>query len=111
MRKPYKDNKHIAALDTALGSWTDHRMVDPDWMRTVYMYNEYLVNLLDDEGVDFRGESFKYGIPMCLLVVKGTIGDKHVVSFINGLNRIGCYNTFLHQLEMGEVMWRVDKYG
>lgn len=111
MRKPYRDHKHIMELDKLLEGWTDHRMVDLDWLRTVYMYNEYLVNLLDDVGVEFRGESFKYGIPMCLLVVKGTVGANHVVSFINGLSRVGCYNTFLHQLENGEVQWRVDKYG
>lgn len=82
-----------------------------DEIKTLTTYGVYLVNLLDERDVAYRGESFKYGVPMCLLVVKVSIQDEPYVCFVNALSRTNCYRIFLRRWLEDSVEWRPDKFG
>lgn len=106
-----KGNQHLEGLEQTLQQWTDERYFTRDSLRDVYLYERYLVNLLDDRDIIYRGDSFRYSLPLSLLVVKVTIGDEPYVCFINGRLRETCYRIFLRRLQEDTVEWRVDQYG
>lgn len=102
--------KHLEGAAKAFDAVTDLRYFDRGEILTAYMYTKYLVNLADDEGVEIRGESFKLGEPMSLLVVKATVQGAPYVCFVSGLSRLACYKIFLRRLQEGTVEWRPDQY-
>ena len=104
------NNKHLDELGEQLSILPEDAILGRDDVLILYKFTMYLVNLCEDQGVTFRGESFKYGVPMCLLVVKVTIDDRGYVCFINALSRLNCYKIFLSRLEDGTVEWREDKF-
>ena len=87
------------------------RFYTVDDLVATYFYNCWIINLLDARGMGYRGESFKYQVPLCLLVVKVTIETAPVICFINGRSKEICYKIFLRQLLADEVEWRHDKFG
>lgn len=89
---------------------TDRRYFTTEEVQTLYMFEKYLVNLLEARGVEYRGQSVKYGIPMCLLVLKGRVEGQNVVAFINGLSILGCKKIVVQQLLRGVVAWRDDRF-
>lgn len=103
-------DKHILAIEKAANDWGDSRFFTKDELVALYMYKKYLVNLLDDEGLEYRGESVKYGVPMVLLVVKVTRDGAGLVTFVSALNIISCYKTFIARLISDTVEWREDQF-
>ena len=84
--------------------------LDRDDVRVWHQYHTYLVNLLEQRGYAWRGESFKNQGWAVLLVVKAAREHVPVVAFITGADTTGCMRIFLRQLEEGLVEWRQDQY-
>lgn len=105
-----RENPHLNGLQEMLAGNADQRYFTTEEYTTAYMYTKYLVNLMEDAGYQFRGESFKYGVPLCLLVVKGVVENAPMVCFINALSRLNAYKIFLQRLEEGTLEWRRDQY-
>jgi hypothetical protein len=105
------DNPHIRDLDATLESFTDQRIFSRADVRTCYLFNCYLVDVLATLGVEYRGHTFRYNVPMCLLVVRGTIKDRPYVSFVSGMSALSCQRIFLRRCEDDEVEWREDQFG
>ena len=106
-----RDNPTLQAFEQILEKWTDVRFLSREDLRTFYMYDMYLVNLMDDEGLVWRGHTYKNGSPLGLLVVKAVIDNSAVVCFINGKGPLTCKRIFLRRLAEGTVEWREDRFG
>lgn len=81
-----------------------------DDVRVWHEFHYYNVNLLEQRGLAWRGESFKNQGWSCLLVVKVARGRIPLVAFITGEDTTGCMRIFLRQLAEGTVEWRDDKF-
>lgn len=97
-------------IEDIYGDGTDKRYFTVRELQALYMYEKYLVNLLDEVGVSYRGQSVKYDIPVCLLVLKGTREGENIVAFVNGLSIIECKQICVRKLLDGALEWRVDKF-
>jgi hypothetical protein len=104
------DNKHLDSLDTMLGQLDDSRFLTSEEWGEVYRYVVYLVNLLDEQGMVYRGHSFKYGVPVSLLVTKVIRGKSMLVAFTSGITFQSCMGAFLNRLREDTVEWREDRY-
>jgi hypothetical protein len=104
------ENEHLERFDEALQVWTDERFVSRAEIRALAMFSKYLVNLAEDDGWEYCGQSFKRGVPMCTLVVKAYMDEVPVVVFTSARTHTGCVVTFLRKLEQGLLEWREDKY-
>lgn len=105
------DNKYLEQLEEALASWTDHRCVSADEIRTLTMFNMYLVNLADNAGWVYRGHSWKESEYLGCLVVKATVDEVPSVVFTNAKTPIDGMRIFLRKLEADFLEWVPDKYG
>jgi len=79
-------------------------------MLAALTYILYLVNIFDDAGITYRGDNYKYQGQINLLVVKATIDDNPVVTFINAMTRQQAVKIFLDQLGERRVLWYPDKW-
>lgn len=105
-----RDSEHAKEFRKSLEGWTDHRFVSGEEIHDLSMFSVYLVNLLEDVGVQYYGHTFKIGTPMCVLVVKGDIdGTPHVV-FSSGRTHTACIHIFLRKLQEEWLEWQVDRY-
>jgi hypothetical protein len=93
-----------------LETWTDERHITRKDLDTMVRFELQLLNLLADRGLDYRGESFKYGTPMSLLVVKVYDQRTAKVAFVNGRHRVECARIFLRKLLEDRVNWQDDKF-
>lgn len=104
------NNEYLERFEEALKGWTDERFITREDIRTLAMFNLYLVNLSEGDGWVYDGHSFKVGSPMCTLVVRGSLdGVPHVV-FSSGRTTTACMRAFLRKLAEGWLEWQVDKF-
>ena len=101
---------HLEQFDESLKGWTDERFISREDVRTVAIFAEYLVNLLEAEGASYDGHSLRIGTPMCLLVVRGTIDSIPHVAFTSARTPTACMRIFLRKLDEERVEWTVDRY-
>lgn len=106
-----KDPEVVERFDEALEGWTDERFVSADEIRTMTMFNMYLVNLADHAGWTYRGHSWKESDYLGCLVVKATIDDLPYVVFTNAKTPIASMRIFLRKLEADFLEWVPDRYG
>lgn len=105
-----KDNSYVEQFDKALEAWKDERFVTQAQVRDLAMFSLYLVNLLDDQGIEYVGHSFRLKGTLDMLVVKGVVdGIPHVV-FTSGKGLTGCVHIFLRKLDEGWLEWAVDRF-
>lgn len=79
-------------------------------VRTWFLFHEYSVNLLADEGLVIRGTSFKDRGWSHLLVVKVAREGIPLVGFFTERSPTTCMRAFLKMLRDGRVEWREDKF-
>lgn len=104
------DTEHVASFDKALEAWTDNRFVSREQIKTLAMFNLYLVNLAEHAGWVLHGYSWKESAYMGCLVVKADVGGVPSVVFTNGATATGCMRIFLRKLEHEMLEWVPDKY-
>ena len=105
-----KPLSYVEQFDSSLATWTDERFVSREDLRALSMFSVYLVNLADADGWVYDGHSFKVGAALGCLVIKATMDDAPVVSFISGRTFINCVKIFLRRLDSDTVEWRKDKF-
>lgn len=111
MQTDSTDNPNVVGLKQWLEDWPEKRYFTAEEVYDLYMYEKYLVNLLSDVGLTYRGESVKYQTRMTLLVVKVSSKDGPMVCFINGRTSLECKGIFIEKLAIEGVEWRPDRYG
>lgn len=104
------DNKHLRDIDALLEQVPEEGVFPRESWRTLYMFGVYLVNLLDAEGIVYRGHSLRESDEWALLVVRGILEKKAVVCFTNAIDGLNCRRVFLRKLESGTLEWRADKF-
>lgn len=106
----HSDGEYVKQFDNALQVWTDERFVSRIQVRALSMFAVYLVNLAEDDGWSYYGHSYKVGLPMGILTVKGDIdGIPHVV-FTSGRTYTACVVAFMRKLGEGWLEWREDRF-
>lgn len=96
--------EHLAALDLPAN-------VNSEELVAMYCGCQYVVNLLEDQGLDWRGYSYRNRVPLGLLVVKATVDSTPVVAFISARSLTDAFRIFFRQLADRLVQWIPDKYG
>ena len=74
-------------------------------------WSHRLVNVLEEAGWFYRGESVKYQGWSTLLVVKGAKDGTPYVVFITERTTTDCMRVFRKQFEENRVNWVPDKFG
>ena len=105
-----RDTEHVKQFEAALESWNDHRFVSAQDIRTMTMFNMYLVNLADHADWVYRGHSWKESDYLGCLVVKGVVAGVPSVVFTNSANIVSGMHIFLRKLEADFLEWVPDKY-
>lgn len=105
-----KANQYIEQFEESLAVWTDHRMVSSEQIRTMTMFQMYLVNLAIDAGWVYRGHSWKESDYLGCLVVKGTVDGVPSVVFTNAKTCVSGMHIFLRKLAGDFLEWIPDKY-
>ena len=105
------NNKHLADVKTSLAGLVDQRFITREDVMVAYLVDQYIVNLLEEDGVAYRGLSFRARLPLSLLVVKVTIDKDPFVCFVSGRTFLICLRIFFRRLAESSVEWRTDKYG
>lgn len=106
-----RDSEHVKQFDEALAKWTDSRFVSADDLRTLTMFNMYLVNLADHDGWEYRGHSWKQSDYLGCLVVKAMVDGIPSVVFTNAKTATASMRIFLRKMEGDFLEWVPDKYG
>lgn len=95
--------KHLAGLpDTGPVSRTDVLL----WVDFHY----YVVNLLEEQGLTFRGYTVRDKGWATLLVMKVVRGDLPLVAFFTERDTTGCIKVFFRKLANETLAWVPDKY-
>jgi hypothetical protein len=102
---------HIGHLDEQLAGWDDGRVVAREQIRDWYMFIVYLVNLLDDLEVEYRGHSWREGNPLGTLVLRATMHNEPVVSFVSARSFGEAIRILVRKAAEDVIEWRPDKYG
>lgn len=105
-----KDSECVARFDEALQGWTDDRFVSAAEIRTLAMFNMYLVNLAEEDGWVYRGHSWKESEYLGCLVVKALVEGVPSVVFTNAKTPTAGMRIFLRKLEGDFLEWVPDKY-
>lgn len=105
-----RDTMYLEQFDQALTTWTDHRMVSSEEIRTMTMFIMYLVNLADHDGWQYRGHSWKESEYLGCLVVKAVVDEVPSVVFTNAKTAVGGMRIFLRKLDGDFLEWVIDKY-
>lgn len=84
---------------------------EPATARAVAYCVERTTDLLRVQENTWRGFSYKEGLPLGTLVVKGFVEDEAVVCFISGKGLASCFKIFLRKYEEDRLEWVLDKYG
>jgi len=77
---------------------------------TLLRFHDYKVNILEEVGLSWRGESFKNKGRTVLLVMRVLRGGTPLVAFVTERDTIGCMAVFLRKLEEGTLNWVPDKF-
>lgn len=104
------NTEHVKNFDAALAEWTDQRFVSAQEIRTMAMFNMYLVNLAEHDGWDLRGYSWKESGYLGCLVVKATVDGVPSVVFTNAKTPVAGMRIFLRKMEGDFLEWVRDKY-
>ncbi len=105
------DTQHVEQFEVALKGWTDSRFVSAENIRTLAMFNIYLVNLAEHAGWQYRGHSWKESDRMGCLVVKAVVDGIPSVVFTNAKTPVASMRVFLRKLEGDFLEWVPDRYG
>lgn len=105
------DNEHVERFEEALKEWTDSRFASADEIRTLAMFNMYLVNLAEADGWVYRGHSWKESEHLGCLVVKAVVDDIPSVVFTNARTPVASMRIFLRKMEGDFLEWVPDRYG
>lgn len=105
-----KDTPTVQQFEEALAQWTDNRLISADEIRTLTMFQMYLVNLMDDQGWTYRGHSWKESDYLGCLVVKALVDEVPSVVFTNAKTCVGGMRIFLRKMEGDFLEWVQDKY-
>jgi hypothetical protein len=97
-------------LDKALEAVPGGCVVSAEDLKAMAMFIVYLVNLLEDHGLGYRGHSLRETGALTLLVVRATAGDDPVCCFISARTSLDCIVVFLRQLDEHRLGWRHDKF-
>lgn len=103
--------KVLETLQEHLEGWKDGRICTREDILVWYKYIAYLVNLLESDGIEYRGHSLKNGSPLCLLVTKVTLEGTPYVVFTSGRTTTDCMRIFLKRLEERTLELRPDRFG
>lgn len=107
---PARDSAHVEEFRKSLKDWVDERFISRNDLEALAMYHMYIVNLGDDQGWLYDGESYKPGRVMGRLVVKSWVQEEPFVCFISGRTYVNCVRIFLRRLAEGTAEWVPDKY-
>lgn len=105
-----RDTQSVKQFDLALEGWTDQRFVSAEDLRTMTMFNMYLVNLFDYKGWTYRGHSWRESDYLGCLVVRATVDEVPSVVFTNAKTPITSMRIFLRKLDADFLEWVPDKY-
>lgn len=105
-----KDTEHVKRFEEALERWQDARFLTREDLRTLAMFNLYLVNLAEHDGWAYLGHSWRESSSLGCLVVRGLVGDVPSVVFTNAATSTASMRIFLRKLEAGFLEWVPDKY-
>lgn len=79
-------------------------------LQTEHMFSTYIVNLLEDRGLHWRGQSVKNQGWSVLLVVKVARDSLPLVGFFTERTTTHCMRLFLKKLAEGTINWQKDKF-
>ena len=96
--------EHLVLLDLPNG-------IEPDDIMAWWKGCHYVVNLLEDEGLEWRGYSYRPRVPLGLLVVKATMDRAPVVCFVSARTLTNAFRIFFRELREDRLQWVPDKYG
>ena len=104
------ETEHVKQFETALEAWVDNRFVTADEVRTMAMFNKYLVNLADHAGWVYRGHSWRESDYLGCLVVRATVDEVPSVVFTNAKTITSGMRIFLRKMDADFLEWVPDKY-
>lgn len=104
------DSEYLKQFDQAVEGWTDERFLSRKELDALGRFFQYIVDLAEDDGWRYDGHSMKVGSPMCVLVVKATMGDAPVVVFTSARSATGCVVTFMRKFDAELLEWRDDQF-
>lgn len=104
------NSEHVANFDAQLALWTDSRFISAADLRTVAMFNLYLVNLAEHAGWQYRGHSWKESEHLGCLVVKAVVDGVPSVVFTSAKTTVGSMRIFFRKMEADLLEWVVDRY-
>lgn len=105
-----RETEHVKQFELALEGWTDKRFITPEDIRTMAMFNMYIVNIADHAGWVYRGHSWKESDHLGCLVVKAIVEDVPSVVFTSAKTLVGGMRIFLRKLEADFLEWVPDRY-
>lgn len=73
-------------------------------------FEGWLINLLEDKGLAWRGHSFKNQGWATLLVMKVAREGVPQVGFFTEQTTTGCVRVFLRKLAEGSIPWKRDQF-
>ena len=100
----------VVGFDKALETWTDHRFISAEEIRTAAMFLVYLVNFAEYAGWEYRGHSWKESPRLGCLVVKAVVDGVPCVVFTSAKTILRGMRIFLRKLEGDFLEWVPDKY-
>lgn len=104
------DSGHVRRFDEQLTKWTDNRFVSADDIRTMAMFNLYLVNLAEHAGWVYRGHSWKESEYLGCLVVKAVVDGVPSVVFTSAKTPVAGMRVFFRKMDADLLEWMPDKY-
>lgn len=97
-------------LTEAVKDWPENAPISAEETVALGMFGGYHVNLLEQNGMSYRGFSWREGSPLTLLVVKANINGTGVVTFVSGRHFPDCVRIYIRRLEERTLEWRNDKF-
>lgn len=106
-----RNTEHVKVFEQSLANWDDSRFITREELRSMAMFNLYLVNLADHDGWTLRGYSWKESEYLGCLTVKATVDGVPSVVFTSAKTPVEGMRIFLRKLEGDFLEWVRDKYG
>ncbi len=100
----------LEAMRDYLGTLELPNGIKSDDVMAWWMGCQYVVNLLDDAGLEWKGYSYRPRVPLGLLVVKATLEMAPVVCFVSARTLTTAFRIFFRELREDRVQWVPDKY-
>lgn len=97
-------------LEAAMEQWTDQRVITAPDLEGLILLHVYVQEVLSQNGLRFKGVSFRQKVDQWLLSVKAREGDTPLVVFVTANTTTSCVSRFWNLFEDDRLGWVRDKY-